>query len=122
MSIELVTKYYAHINANEPQAAAQLLASDIALISPLAQPQGKEEVVPALQGFCEAVQQVEICEAIASGDKVFLIYNIYFPEPIGKLRAAGIIDVDVADGLINKIELIYDARPLVAKKDDIFRQ
>jgi hypothetical protein len=40
------------------------------------------------------------------------------PEPIGKFRAAALMDFE--NDKITKIELFYDARAFEVKKDDIF--
>ncbi|KJV80299.1 MAG: hypothetical protein ACEY3D_09020 [Rickettsia sp.] len=40
------------------------------------------------------------------------------PEPIGIFRGASLLSFN--DGLISRIELFYDARPFVSKKEEIF--
>ncbi len=49
-----------------------------------------------------------------------LAYDFMFPAPIGTLRSA--VLMDFSNQLISKIELFYDARPFVEKRDEIFEK
>lgn len=117
-NLATVLSYYDAINNNQPEVAIELLAENARLISPLDERSGKADVLPALKGFCQAVQHVAIRAQFAEGDQVMLAYDIVFPEPVGCLRAAGLITLK--DGLIEEIELFYDGRRVQVKKDEIF--
>lgn len=60
----------------------------------------------------------QISEKFSSNDKVMLALEFDCPEPIGIFRGASLLSFN--DGLISRIELFYDARPFVSKKEEIF--
>jgi limonene-1,2-epoxide hydrolase len=117
-NLETVLAYYAAINNKDAETAAEKLADNVKIITPLEERQGKEGVVTALKGFCAAINSLTINAKLADGDQVMLTYNIEFPKPIGNLRAAGLLTLE--NDLINCIELYYDARAVQVKRDEIF--
>jgi hypothetical protein len=46
-----------------------------------------------------------------------IVYDLDCQAPIGNFRVAALMDI--RNGLIEKIELFYDARPFEKKKDNI---
>ena len=117
-NLSTVLAYYEAINQKKPSLAAEKLADNVQIISPLARKNGKVDVVDALKGFCSAVEGITITAKFASEDQVMLAYDILFPKPIGNLRAAGLLNLD--QGLITRIELFYDGQTVMSKKDEIF--
>lgn len=117
-NLSTVLAYYEAINQKQPDLAAAKLADNITLITPLAELHGKVDVINALKGFCSAVEKVFIREKFSKDNQVMLAYDIFFPQPVGKLRAAGLITLE--KNLIANIELFYDGRIVQAKKDEIF--
>ena len=75
-------------------------------------------MIQALKGFCSTMDSLSITTKLASEDQVMLAYNITFPEPIGNLRAAGLLNLD--NNLITRIELFYDGQSVLSAKDKIF--
>lgn len=117
-NLTTVLAYYEAINQQQIELAAEKLTDNIKLISPLDERSGKENVLPALEGFSKAIEGVSITAKLSEGSQVMLAYDILFPEPVGKLRAAGLLTLK--NGLIAEIELFYDGRRVQAKKDEIF--
>ena len=117
-NLSIVLAYYEAINQKKPSLAAEKLAEEVKIISPLDEKNGKKDVVNALKGFCAAVERVFVKSKFSNGNQVMLAYDIYFPEPVGKLPAAGLITLE--KNLIVNIELFYDGRVVQAKKDEIF--
>ncbi|MEM9103940.1 MAG: nuclear transport factor 2 family protein [Pseudomonadota bacterium] len=117
-NLSTVLAYYAAINQKQVDLAAEKLADNVSIISPLDEKHGKTEVVNALKGFCSAVESVSIRAKFSKDNQVMLAYDILFPKPVGHLRAAGLITLD--QNLITNIELFYDGRVVQAKKDEIF--
>ena len=113
-----VLTYYDAINKKQPEVAAKKLAENVSIKTPLDERSGKDAVVDALKGFCSVVKEVTITDHLVQDDKVMLTYDILFPEPIGNLRAAGLLVF--SKGLITSIELFYDGRIMEQKKDEIF--
>lgn len=117
-NLAIVLAYYEAINDNNPSLAAEKLADNVQIISPLATKNGKIDVVKALKGFCSVVEHVTITAKFTSENQVMLAYDMLFPKPIGNLRAAGLLNVD--QGLITSIELFYDGQVVMSKRDEIF--
>ncbi len=117
-NLSTVLAYYEAINQKQPDLAAEKLAENVSILSPLDEKHGKTEVVNALKGFCSAVESVSIRAEFSKDNQVMLAYDILFPKPIGNLRAAGLITLD--QNLITNIELFYDGRIVQTKKDEIF--
>lgn len=118
-NLETVLAYYEAINQKQPDLAAEKLAENVNLITPLDEKHGKSEVLDAVKGFCLAVEKVSIKAQFSKDNQVMLAYDILFPKPVGNLRAAGLITLD--QGLIANIELFYDGRVVQAKKNAIFK-
>lgn len=55
----------------------------------------------------------------SADNQVMLAADIYFPEPIGVLRAAMLLQFE--DGLIYRNEMFYDGNQIKIKKDEIFK-
>ncbi|MAZ78280.1 MAG: hypothetical protein CMF39_06335 [Legionellaceae bacterium] len=117
-NLSVVLEYYDAISKKQLERAAEKLADNVQIISPLATKNGKRDVLAALKGFSSVVENIKITDQFASGDKVMLAYEMLFPKPIGILRAAGLINLE--NGLIKRIELFYDGQVVMSKKDDIF--
>lgn len=117
-NLSIVLAYYDAINQKNPSLAAEKLADNVKIITPLATRAGKVNVVEALKGLCSTVERVTITAKFTSDNQVMLAIDMLFPKPIGNLRAAGLLNVD--QGLITRIELFYDGQVIMSKKDQIF--
>ena len=91
-NLKIVLAYYDAISNKCPQLAAEYLAEEVQLTTPLAAIAGKRTVVPALTGFSNAIEGIEIRAKFTKENQVMLAYNIIFPQPIGSLRAAGLFN------------------------------
>ncbi len=110
--------YYEAINANDVDAAAKYLHPDIKLISPLSIVNGKTDAVEALGGFIKLCNKVVIRARFSENNQVMLAADIHFPDPIGILRAAMLLQLE--DGLIYQNEMFYDGNQIMAQKSQIF--
>jgi hypothetical protein len=88
------------------------------LFGPLAEMRGKEPVVAAATNLSQILSNIEIRARFTAGNQIMLAYDFMFPEPIGKLRAAVLMEFTYH--LISKIELFYDGRAFEEKKNEIF--
>jgi hypothetical protein len=116
----VVETYYRLMLEKDFDAMGQYLHPNVHFIGPLAEMVGKEAVVDAAKKLSELLDTIEIRAKFSSDNQVMLAYDFMFPEPIGKLRAAVLMELQ--QKLITKIELFYDGRPFEDKKDEIFTQ
>ncbi|MCF8463090.1 MAG: nuclear transport factor 2 family protein [Rickettsiaceae bacterium] len=97
---------------------ASYLHDNVHFIGPLTEMHGKDVVVMAAKNFCEILQDIQIRSRFASGDQIMFAYDMVVPAPIGKFRAA--VLMEFKNRLISKIELFYDASPFQEKKSEVF--
>lgn len=117
-NLKAALNYYGAIQAKDFDTIASYLGEEIYLISPLAEINGKEEVLTAAKNFGGMLKEIHIRSKFSDHDQVMLAYDMIVPEPIGKFQAAALIDFK--NNKITRIELFYDARAFEVKKDDIF--
>lgn len=117
-NLNTVLAYYQAINEKKADEAAKQLHDEVQLITPLDEKHGKSEVLGALNGFCSAIESLSIRAQFAAENQVMLAYDIYFPEPVGQLRAAGLLTLEQKQ--IIRIELFYDGQAVLSQKDAIF--
>lgn len=117
-NLKAALSYYGAMQAKDFDTMASYLGEEICLISPLAQINGKEDVLTAAKNFGGMLIDIQISSKFSDNNQVMLAYDMIVPEPIGQFRAAALMDFK--NGKITKIELFYDARPFEIKKDNIF--
>ena len=106
--------YYKAMLAKDFEKMASYLHESVTLISPLAEIHDKDVVVSAAKGLAEILQNIIFRSKFTMNNQIMFAYDFIFPEPIGKLRSA--VLMDFTDSLISRIELFYDARPFIEKK------
>jgi len=117
-NLNLAENYYNAMLAKDFDKMANYLHNNVQFIGPLAEMQGKEQIVTAAKNFGGILQDIQIRSRSAAGDQIMLAYDMVVPAPIGKFRAA--VLMEFTDRLISKIELFYDASPFQEKKSEIF--
>lgn len=117
-NLNLAESYYNAMLAKDFDKMASYLQTDVHFIGPLAEMQGKEQIVTAAKNFGGILQDIQIRSRFASHDQIMFAYDMVVPPPIGKFRAAALMEF--TDQLISKIELFYDASPFQEKKSEIF--
>ena len=119
-NLNLAENYYNAMLAKDFDKMANYLHNNVQFIGPLAEMQGKEPIVTAAKNFGGILQDIQIRSRFASHDQIMFAYDMVVPAPIGKFRAA--VLMEFTDRLISKIELFYDASLFEEKKNEIFSQ
>lgn len=117
-NLSLAESYYNAMLAKDFDKMANYLHNNVQFIGPLAEMHGKEPIVTAAKNFGGILQDIQIRSRFAASDQIMFAYNMVVPTPIGKFRAA--VLMEFTDRLISKIELFYDASPFQEKKSEIF--
>lgn len=112
--------YYNGMLAKDFDKMAGYLHDNVHFIGPLAEMHGKEPIVAAAKNFAGVLQDIQIRSRFAGGNQIMLAYDMVVLVPIGKFRAA--VLMEFTDRLISKIELFYNASPFEAKKKENFVQ
>ena len=119
-NLSLAESYYNAMLAKDFDKMTIYLHDNVHFIGPLAEMHGKDAVVLAAKNFGGILQDIQIRSRFSSGNQIMFAYDMIVPAPIGKFRAA--VLMEFADQLISKIELFYDASPFQEKKSEIFSQ
>ena len=117
-NLRLAESYYNAMLAKDFDKMVSYLHDNVHFIGPLAEMHGKDAVVGAAKNFGGMLQDIQIRSRFAAGDQIMFAYDMTIPAPIGKFRAA--VLMEFMDRLISKIELFYDASPFQEKKSEIF--
>ena len=117
-NLAVAINYYHEMLQKNFDAMASHLHPDVLFVGPLAEMSGKTAVVSAAKNLSQILNDIKIRAKFASGDQIMLAYDFMFPQPIGKLRAA--VLMEFTNQLISKIELFYDGRPFEEKKSEVF--
>jgi len=117
-NMQVAEKYYKKMLAHDFDAMADCLDENIHLISPLSEVHGRENVVNAARNLSGLLEDIVFNAKFSENDQVMFAYDFMFKGAIGKLRSAGLFEFK--DGKITKINLFYDGRPFVQKRDEIF--
>jgi len=117
-NLSLAESYYNAMLAKDFDKMAGYLHNNVHFIGPIAEMHGKESVVAAAKNFGGILQDIQIRSRFVAGDQIMFAYDMVVPAPIGKFRAA--VLMEFTDRLISKIELFYDASPFQEKKSEIF--
>jgi hypothetical protein len=119
-NLTIAENYYKAMLAKDFDKMASYINENIHFIGPLAEMHGKDALVTAAKNFSGILKDIQIRSRFASDNQIMFAYDMIVPEPIGKFRAA--VMMDFTDGLISKIELFYDASPFQEKKSEIFEE
>ena len=83
-----------------------LLQPNVHFIGPLAEREGKEEVMDAIKGCSAHIKAISIRCRFESDDKAMLATDVDYGDPIGTCRTA--VMMTIKAHLISRIELFYD--------------
>ena len=117
-NLNLAESYYNAMLAKDFDKMATYLDDSVHFIGPLAEMHGKEPIVTAAKNFGGILQDIQIRSRFAASDQIMFAYDMVVPAPIGKFRAA--VLMEFTNRLISKIELFYDASSFQEKKSEIF--
>lgn len=110
--------YYTAMGNKDISVIEKYASDNIRFIGPFAEFQGKQQYLQVSGNFIAEIESLNIRTIVGSGDQVTVIYDVHFPDPIGKIRGAALMDFQ--DGKVAKAELFYDTRAVERKRDDIF--
>ncbi len=117
-NIDFAVAYYTAMGNKDLSGMEGHLHSQVHFLSPMVEMTGKQAVLEAAQKLFNNLNSLEIRAKCAAVDQVILVMDMDCSAPIGILRAASFLSFK--DGLIVRIELFFDPRQFVSKKEEIF--
>lgn len=119
-NLSIARAYYTEVSQKNIAGLEKYLHTDVHFKGPLAEVHGKAALLEAAVKFISFFKTLEIRTLCGSENQAVVVYDVDFPEPIGVIPTAALLDVH--NGLITKIEIFFDARALESKRNDIFSQ
>lgn len=114
----LAVAYYTALGEKNIEAVKKYLHPDIQFSDPQETVMGREAVLKAAKGFTAIFKTLTIRAKFGSEDQAMIVYDVNIPGLAKDLLAASLLSFQ--GGLISKIELFYDTRCLIEKKEEIF--
>lgn len=108
--------YYTALGKKNLEEVNRYLHPNIWFTDPQEQVVGKEAVLNAATGFSTIFKSLTIRAKFGSEDQAVVIYDVEIPNFAKPLRAASLLSFQ--EGLISKIDLIYDTRCFQEKKEE----
>lgn len=105
-TVATAVAYYTALGNKNIEEVKKYLHPDIQFTDPQEQVVGKDTVLKAAQGFMGIFKNLTIRTKFGSEDQAMIVYDVEIPNFAKALRAASLLSFQ--DGLISKIELIYD--------------
>lgn len=106
--------YYTALGKKDMEAVKKCLHPDVQFADPQETVVGREAVLKAAKGFSGIFKTLKIRAKFGSETQAMIVYDVEIPGLAKDLRAASLLNFQ--EGLISKIELIYDMRCLMEKK------
>jgi len=119
-NMTIAKAYYTAIKEKNAADMGKYLAPDVHYVNPLAEMTSKEEALTAAKKLFPLTKTVTIHKIFSSENQVVVIFDLEFLPPIGNLPIAALLTIH--NKLITKLEMFFDPRPILAKKDEIFSQ
>lgn len=117
-NIAIAVAYYTALGKKDLEEVKHYLHPHIHFTDPQEQVIGKETVLKAATGFSTIFKSLVIRAAFSDRDQAVIIYDVEIPNFANKnLRAASWLSFQ--EGLISKIELIYDTQCFMEKKEKV---
>jgi hypothetical protein len=102
----LAVAYYTALGQKDIDAVKKCLHPNVEFADPQEKVLGREAVLKAAKGFTGIFKALVIRKTFGSEDQAVVIYDVDIPAFEKNLRAASLLSFK--EGLISKIELIYD--------------
>lgn len=102
----LAVAYYTALGEKNIEAVKKYLHPDLQFTDPKEKVVGKEAVLEAAKRFTAIFKSLTICAKFGSEDQAMIVYDVEIPAFSKHLRAASLLSFK--EGLISKIDLIYD--------------
>lgn len=113
----IAVAYYTALGRKNLEEVKRYLHPNIHFTDPQEQVIGKEAALKAATGFSAIFKSLTIQAKFGSENEAVIIYEVEIPNFAKPLRAAS--HLSFQDGLISKIDLIYDTRCFMEKKEEV---
>ena len=103
---ELAKSYYEAMGRKDEKDIERHLHPSVTFLSPVAEFNGKDDVLGWIKGFLPNFESLTIRSVCAHENQAMLAYDIKFPGAAKLVRGAALLDFN--GDLISRIELFFD--------------
>lgn len=114
---DIAVAYYTALGKKDLEAVKKCLHPNVQFTDPQEKVEGREAVLKAAKGFTAIFKTLTIHAKFGSKNQAMIVYDVDIPGLPKILRAASLLSVQ--EGLISRIELIYDTQCLTEKKEKV---
>lgn len=114
----LAERYYTFVGEKNAEEVKKFLDQDVEFYGPMATLKGKDKVFAATSNFMNAISSLRIRAKFGNEDQAMLVYDVDMPGIITNFPGASLLRFH--NGLIVRIELFYDSKRVLEKKEEIF--
>jgi ketosteroid isomerase-like protein len=114
----LAEQYYKQVGKKNIEEVKKFFHPDVELFGPLATLKGKEAVTQATINFMNLIESLNVRAAFGLGHQAMIVHDSDIPG-IAK-GFPGAVLLSFQEGLIIRLELFYDSKRLIEKRDEIF--
>jgi hypothetical protein len=111
----IAEEFIAAMNARNLEAIGKNLHPQVHFVGPTGETHNRESFLENMREVFAHLERVDVTSRFSSNYQSAYVHNMFFAVPIGLKRAATVITHE--DGLIKKIEMIYDAKPIGNRLD-----
>ena len=119
-NVTIAEAYYKALKEKNSAKMGKYLDPNVQYITPLANMAGKKVALTAAEKVFPLLDTITIRTKFESETQAMIVFDMAFLPPIGTISIAALLTIH--NKLITKIEMFYDSRRLMAKKDEIFSQ
>lgn len=118
MKQKIGEEYYTLVGKKDVEKIKPFLHEEVELYSPLASVRGKSAVAESTGHFMQAIQSLKIRSSFGNPDQAMIVYEVDMPGVSSHFAGASLLTF--REGKIVRIDLFYDSRPVLHKKEEIF--
>ena len=112
-NVALGEAYFKSMAKKDAESMSKCLHPDVQFFGPLSSLSGKNAVMDAARKLFTSFNHLSIVSKLGDDMQAVIIYDLDFHPPVGNFRVAA--HMTFSRGLIDRIELFYDARPFEVK-------
>lgn len=107
--LNIAESYYKAMGRKDESTMATYLHNDVKFFGPLAQLQGRDNVLAGVKGFFAMYSDIDIQEKFVTDNKVMLVYNLVGSTPVSSIIRVAVL-ITFTDNLISEIEVFFDTK------------
>lgn len=115
---EIAQEYYTAMVNKDISTVERYISQDVNFIGPLSKAKGKDTYLNICQAFLDHIESLQLNYVLGNNDRAVVVYDVYFPDPIGKTPGVAILDFE--GGMIKQFHIFYDPKPFEEVAQTIF--